>query len=58
MSRTYDRVFTHIDKSRLDCMNRIKVHNKKVHTATIMCLLELSCMMINEALEIKTRSLA
>jgi hypothetical protein len=49
---TYDRVFAHIDKSRKDCMQRIKDHNRKNQIATRTSLLE-TTLMIKEAFEKK-----
>jgi len=57
MSQTFDRVFKHINKSKIDCLKRMRDVEANGIKANAMLLFDTSCMMINMALDAKTKSL-
>lgn len=50
MSHTYNRVFSHIDKSRKDVLNRQSIHKRKCILSTINFQIEIAAMFLNEAI--------
>ena len=47
--KTYDRVFTHVDKSRQDCIQRVKDHSWRINNEQIFNFIEMSVAMYNKA---------
>ena len=50
MSHTYDRVVSHIEKSRKDVLNRQATHERKCVLGVINFQIEIAAMFLNEAL--------
>ena len=50
MSNTYNRVFTHIDRSRKDVLNRQATQKQKCVLSIINCQLEIAAWFLNEAI--------